>query len=368
MSKAKQVVRRFQMRTRVASRFAREFPSQEALNEYLKEHPNADRSNHSVRDPKKDEPKEDSKSQGGGSSSTPKSSGVFSEKEIAHLPETATQPTSDKAELYEKSKAAFKHQLDWLNQGKGIDKAIGATVVRKDQKEEVDYSKPGPVIVIGGLKGEERAQAKVNADYGGDWSRIGDIVRASIALDTMDDVHDTLDKLKASGMKLARKPKDRFAKPTEAGYRDLMLNVVHENGIVGELQLHLKSVLQAKDAGHKYYNEVRKIEDQAKLEGRTEMTPEERKTIDEANRKQAELYTAAFEKATAPKRDKTARMGTKVKYYDYNGLPAMWDDGKFPVVYTPKGKTRTIYELEKFSHEAMSISESEFKKLKADAK
>lgn len=343
---------------KVAARFvrAREFSSPEALKEYLKAHPNADKSKHTVKKPEKAPAKAES----------PKSKGLFPADEVAKLPDSAAQPTKSPDKLFKEAKKAHQHQLQWLNQGKGLDSVIGASVIRADKGDPIDFDQKGPVILIGPMKKQERAKEKVEADFGGDWSKLSDIVRASVAVDSFDDLEGVVKTLKERGLKLARKPKDRFAKPTSAGYRDILMNVTYPNGHVGELQLHLKSVLKAKDAGHKLYEDVRSIEAAAKKEGRDTLTEEEQKTVDEANRKMRELYEKAWNKATTKKTamDKTA---ASTKYYEYKDLPAYQEHRKFPKVVTPTGE-RTVYELEDFYTEASPISKSEFEKLKGKTK
>jgi hypothetical protein len=350
-----------------------EFSSPEALKQYLQDHPNADRSKHFVKKDEDSTGKDEEKGKGKRGPAKPKA--LFSPKEIESLPDSAVQKTSDPEKLFEAAKDAHEHQLNWLNHGKGLDKAVGARVLRIDKGEDFDLSKPGPVIVIGPVKSRARVEEKAKSDYGGDYGEVRDIVRASVAVDSMDQLDDVMKKLKESGLKLAKKPTDRFAKPTEAGYRDLMMNVVYPNGHIGELQLHLKGVLKAKDAGHKYYEEVRTIEGKAKREGRTTMTDEELKTVNEANAKMKKLYDDAWAEATGsgsdsgPDRTKNAgdrqALDSRSKYYDFDGSPCRWEGKKFPVRVTKKGE-KVIYELEKFFQNAASISQADYKAMVED--
>jgi len=337
-----------------------EFPTPEARKEYLHEHPGADPANHTVK-------KQDPKSKG--EEASPK--GLFNPDETKGLPNAASQKTTDPDKLFENAKDAHEHQLKWLNHGQGLEKALGASVIRADKGDKVDFSKVGPIILIGPMKKKERAKEKVDADYGGDWSKLNDVVRASVAVDTYEDLEKTLDKLRKSGLKLARQPKDRFAKPTEAGYRDVLLNVEYPNGHVGELQLHVKSMLKAKDAGHKLYEGVRTIEGNAKKEGRDTLTDKEMAAINEANSKMKALYDDAWKEAnvTPKDRDKNAsfRVGSQTKYYVYEDLPAYWEPNKFPKIVNPK-EEKTVYDLEKFFREADPIDERKFNELKKSSK
>lgn len=351
-----------------------EFPTPEAKKEYLHEHPHADPEKHWVKKPES----------GGGKADEPK--GLFSPDELSGLKAVVQQKEKDPGKLFAQAEKAHEEQLDWLNRGKGLDAAIRGKVVRVDQGDPkkgykdvldtIDYSKAGPLIIIGPMKQQSRSKEKVESDFGGDYSYLGDIVRASVAVDSMDDIGKVLKELRKSGLKLARIPKDRFAKPTDAGYRDLMMNVVFPNGHVGELQLHLKPVLKAKDDGHKFYEDVRSIEAKAKSEGRDTLTEEEQKTVDEANRKMRALYDSAWERATGMKNAMAHRVAArflrasevppKAKVYEYNGLPAYIEHGKFPKLLTVGGKERTIYELQKFYREATPLDRGDFDKLVKD--
>lgn len=362
-----EAVRKLRIVARFIGKKAKEFSSPEALKDYLQEHPNADKSRHTVKEHEETAPKKEE--------SGPSSKGtLFSQSETEHLGDRIGQKTKDAKELFEHATEAHEQQLNWLNHGQGLDKTIGATVVRADQGEKIDFSAPGPVIMIGPMKEQERSSAKVEADFGGDWSRLGDIVRSSIALDTMDDLENTLKKLKESGLKLARKPKDRFANPTPGGYRDLMLNVEYPNGHIGELQLHLKPILEAKKEGHKIYDKVRTIEGKAKMEGRDTLTDEEQKIIEDANKEAQALYAKAWAKATGgrEKQAKTAgervlmrKLAAEVKYFDLDGVPCYWEAKKFPKKVTPNGD-KVAYELYKFFTEATPISKAEFEALKEE--
>ena len=54
--------------------------------------------------------------------------------------------------------------------------------------------------------------------------------------------------------------KDRFNKPTDFGYKDLLLNVKLEGSEhVGELQLHLQSIIDIKPACHRTYALMRAV-------------------------------------------------------------------------------------------------------------
>lgn len=229
---------------------------------------------------------------------------LFSSKEVAALPLKVVQKEHDGDKLFAQAREAHEMQLDLLNRGKGLSKDLGARTVRGDKEPLPEFIKDvekateesGPVVVIGPMKSKERSEEKVKADGGGDWATLTDVVRATVAVDTMAQVGNVVQHLQARGMKLARQPTDRFSNPTDAGYRDLMLKVEYPNGHIGEIQVQIKGMLKAKEQAHPLYEKVRTIEGKLKTENRS-MTDEERKTFDSANAQMREIYGAAWRKA-----------------------------------------------------------------------
>jgi predicted ABC-type ATPase len=311
-------------------RQATDFPSEKALKQYLSEHPKADKSKHRVVKPKRtkkqDAPEQQQKPKpddGIPDSLVPKDEGgsyvpepypVLSEEMKARyeqLPKKAQpNPVGTKQELEALVGPAHEAQVDFLDRGKGMDQVLGARVGGffekgpdgKYQQTAVDLDAPGPVILIGPPKKLDVAEEKVNSKYGGDWSRLSDSVRATICVDSIDDMPGLLVQLEQQGMKLASRPDDKFEKATSVGYRDLSMNVVFPNGLVGELQLSVKQMQAVKGEGHKYYEVVRGIERQAIQAGRVLpdgkalTTPEEAKIIRAANAKAITLYEDAWSK------------------------------------------------------------------------
>lgn len=214
---------------------------------------------------------------------------LFPPEAVKGLPAVASQPTADRADLMTKSAAALDHLQSWLDKGKGVCSQLGYQTMDKGM-EGVDWSKPGGMLFIAPLKGEKRAAEKVESDYGGDWSKLLDTVRCSIAVDRYDEIGHTVAALQKSGMKLARQPKDRFHKALPVGYRDLMLNVELPNGIIGEVQVHVKPMLQAKEAGHKHYETERRLQSKKG----TGLSDAEAKELDQSIAAQTDIYNAAW--------------------------------------------------------------------------
>jgi hypothetical protein len=229
--------------------------------------------------------------------------------EYSHLDTVVHQNSNTKEGIASGAALAHQQSLDLLNRGQGIDKAIGATVIRGDQHDRaINHggieSIKGPVVIIGPPKSlDARATEKVSKELGGDWSQLGDAVRSTIAVDSHKDIPNVLDKLKAAGIQVARQPKDRFSNPIKgSGYRDALLNVRYPNGHVGEIQIHTKALLAAKEeqGGHKMYERQRTIE--ANSKGRS-MTKAESAEISDLNHRSTKLYQDAWKKSSGRRAD-----------------------------------------------------------------
>lgn len=221
---------------------------------------------------------------------------LFTPEAVQGLPAQAAQPTKDRAELFAKSAEALDHLKTWLDRQEGIASKMGFQTVTSGMAD-TDLTKPGGMLFIAPIKGEKRAAEKVESDYGGDWSKLLDTVRCSLAVDSFDQVQSTLEALQKGGMRLARQPKDRFHKPLPVGYRDLLLNVTFPNGIVGEVQVHVKPMLMAKEEGHKHYETERTL--QSKKQGGDDgLTDEERTQLEASIKAQTEIYGGAWKTAS----------------------------------------------------------------------
>ena len=215
------------------------------------------------------------------------------------------QSGSTKAEVMAGARQGHEHQVDFMAK---MASDLGAHTARLDthpgrEREELKagLDKRGPLVVIGPVKSEKRANEKAEKENGGDWSRMGDIVRSTIAVDKVSEMKPMIAKLKdrmsKEGVTLARAPGDRFAKPID-GYRDVLLNVKYPGGHVGELQLHVKPMLRAKElgGGHKLYEESRTIRGKAEGEKR-DHTPAEKETLASNAVKSRAIYEPAIEEA-----------------------------------------------------------------------
>jgi len=275
---------------RLKNKTAMEFDTKEAMDKYLDEHPDADKSLHHVKPQEYKKPAE--------SESVDYSKrGIMGD--IDSLPSNSKQQNIKSAdEFYSQAQESYKDMTRMLDMGHGLDVKIGATVITPESKGDFKsaLNDDRPVIVIGSIKGKERAEEKVNSDYGGDWSKLKDGVRSTISVKKISDLATVFEKLGETGMKLAQKPKDRYQKPTVSGYRDILLNVVYPNGHIGEIQINCHEMLKAKMLGHKIYEEVRTVESNAKRDGRDTMTDDELQIVASANKRMKEIYEDAYRK------------------------------------------------------------------------
>ncbi len=136
-------------------------------------------------------------------------------------------------------------------------------------------SPPGLIVIYVPIKGEKRATEKVNEDYGGDWTQLKDILRATVAADNERQLRAAIKLLEDSGAIYARPPKDRLSEPLENGYRDFLANYILPNGLIVEVQYQLKGPLVARQEDADRYHLMR---------SRSDLTQQERRDVDEQGR------------------------------------------------------------------------------------
>jgi len=114
----------------------------------------------------------------------------------------------------------------------------------------------------------------------------------------MGHVKQVIGHLKAAGLEMAQKPKNRFEKPTPEGYRDLMTFVRLPNGMLAELQIHTKVMTLAKEKGHKHYEVTRSLQGKYN-EGKPsdKWDDEDHTKFYSAFKAQKDIYSEAWNKA-----------------------------------------------------------------------
>lgn len=145
------------------------------------------------------------------------------------------------------------------------------------------------------IKGVLRTTQKAMNDYGGDISRLKDLVRGTIAFEDLGAVQDAIPRLVERFGAEAALVKNTLhdGVRTIDGYRDAKIYVPLPSGGVGELQIHFKAMEDAKQIAHPLYEE-RRI-----LSGKADITAEELARIDELNAQMREIYEPAWEAAKA---------------------------------------------------------------------
>lgn len=228
----------------------------------------------------------------------PQGSALFSPDEVQGLP--ASKDYRHKAfsswdEVAEKAPEAHKEYHEALLK---IGKSLGIQEpgIKPENMTPEQMESSQPFLFMGPLKKQDKSEAKVANDYGGDWGGLKDVVRASVGVRSYKDIKTLLDGLKSAGIKLAQQPKDNFAKPMSTGYRDLNMVVTLPNGMPAELQINLKSILHAKSEGHKLYNDNIALE-QANGKDMTKWPKEAADRFNANNEKQKQLYGKAWEDA-----------------------------------------------------------------------
>ena len=110
-------------------------------------------------------------------------------------------------------------------------------------------------------KTRARAVEKIEGDYGGDHTKLVDVVRASAIFLTFMQLTLFVEALLEEGcLLIVIRAKDRFNKPLDSGYRDMLLNVqLKGSEHVGELQLHLRTIIDIKEAAHRTYALMRAV-------------------------------------------------------------------------------------------------------------
>lgn len=228
----------------------------------------------------------------------PQGDALFHPDDIASLPDKVNQPAKSWDELVQKGTEGlgqFKDMMGKVQQSMGLKTGMKPEDITPEQWENDDG-----FLFIAPLKGEKRAKEKVEADYGGDWSQLRDIVRGTISVPSMDHVRQALGHLKSAGLQLAQKPKNRFEKPTPEGYRDLMTFVKLPNGMLAELQIHVKSMTLAKEKGHKDYEITRTLQGKyGEAEPSDKWSDEHHKEFYAAVKRQKDIYDAAWQKSTS---------------------------------------------------------------------
>jgi hypothetical protein len=266
--------------------------------------------------------------------------------------------------MFAEAKDAQELMLDWLNRGQGLDKVLGLRRIDFNPADIdgflVEFDKPGAVLVVPPMKSKERAEEKTETDYEGNWSRLVDIVRMTIAVERFEDLKKVVQALKRSDMVLARRPEDGFMRQSVWGFRRLKVNMVMPNGHIGELQVHLKGIFRVCVRVHELYRKAQDIAVQAKEAGRVWLTQEEASVVKQLTRFVFDQNEAAWRQYAPVQASRAvlAFMDSR-EYYEYGGFPVEVGVNELPVLFVGDKKV-VIYDLVRFLSKATGITKEEF--------
>lgn len=166
--------------------------------------------------------------------------------------------------------------------------------------DKIAQSSGGTAMHVGLKDADGRALEKVEGRYGGDWSKLRDVVRGTVTVPNESQLGDVLDstlaEAKAAGWQVASVENHYayevgssvFTGPTPSGYRDIGINLVAPNGMVTELQLNTEAMTTAKfGEGHTMYEEMRTLD----VPG---ADAADRARVAELQEKSRELYAKAY--------------------------------------------------------------------------
>lgn len=144
-------------------------------------------------------------------------------------------------------------------------------------------------------KYDARAIEKGVNEYGGDFSRVTDMNRGAYVDGNISKIKKLVESVKQNFKVVS--VKNRLAKPTAEGYRDIMLKVEMSNGTQSEIQILFPQIEKAKATLHAEYEKSRVLEKMATR------TPAQDKALAESIDKQKVGYAKAWKEVLAKNKD-----------------------------------------------------------------
>lgn len=121
-----------------------------------------------------------------------------------------------------------------------------ADVIARDHNGKAVF-RPGE-----GIKRDESIEFKVKNETAGAYDQVIDTAAATVVFNDIEDLTKAFNKIKHDPRVYAAR--NRFDRPLPGGYRDVNIKIGLSNGHVGEIQLHLAKLREAKEAiGHPLY-------------------------------------------------------------------------------------------------------------------
>jgi len=175
-------------------------------------------------------------------------------------------------------------------------------------KEKYNGLLDGVTFEQGPLKDRERALKKINGDYNGDPTKIGDLVRGRFVVEHAIQAN-ILRKEIAEGAPpfSVEQFKDQFAEPTNTHFRALNSKIRLNNGHLAEFRVEHEEMLKAAEISHKPYERIQEIERKANEENRF-LTPQETSALSDLLEQVRNIHnTAAASAKLDPFLTETAR-------------------------------------------------------------
>lgn len=108
------------------------------------------------------------------------------------------------------------------------------------------------------LKGRTRARQKIDSTEDRLDAGLTDVLRGSLVFNRMEDLYAGFQRL--SGRVEIVNVKDRFTNPFSDGYRDILVNIRMDNGLLAEVQFHVKGIKEYTETfGHRVYERNREL-------------------------------------------------------------------------------------------------------------
>lgn len=188
--------------------------------------------------------------------------GIISDKTLDKVQEvlnTYTEKPKNLSVTPEQRAKAEQALMPYVNKAKAIKPKFDQQI--RDIAAQVDGEARIP-----GLKGLGRAaeklilETKSGTEGNPKGSDIMDLLRATIVVNNESQIQPTLELIKKKFPQVIR-VKDRFTKPQDTGYRDILMNVQLPNGLAVEIQLNIPEMIKAKTSGHVLYAMSRNLTD-----------------------------------------------------------------------------------------------------------
>lgn len=115
-----------------------------------------------------------------------------------------------------------------------------------------------------GLKSEARIHEKAKNSFNGDYSRVIDVLAASLIFKGESELLNAVEKLKAKSYVVHMY--DRWNQNRDDGYRDYVIYIRLSNGVIAELQLNHEKIIEVKNTiAHSLYEFIRSNQAEDKM-------------------------------------------------------------------------------------------------------